>query len=181
MRIEMVRLIKRYGSRKLYDTEESRYVSLEEIAEFVRSGQTVQVVDNDTAEDVTTPTLAQVILDEGRSGQRALPSALLHELVRLGGRRLRQGVGQVQHGASSLLQSALERWTPVREAREELDVLRDRLAELEGLLGRLEALEVADERDRDAVASPQPATSRPTGRAPAKRRSATGRRAASRN
>jgi polyhydroxyalkanoate synthesis repressor PhaR len=174
----MVRLIKRYGSRKLYDTEESRYVSLEEIAEFVRSGQTVQVLDNDTAEDVTTPTLAQVILEEGRSGQRALPSALLHELVRLGGRRLRRGVGQVQNGASSLLQSALERWTPVREAREELDVLRDRLAELEGLLGRLEG---ADERDRGAVASLQPAASRAAGRAPATRRTAPGRRAAPRN
>ncbi|HUP23008.1 MAG TPA: polyhydroxyalkanoate synthesis regulator DNA-binding domain-containing protein [Thermoanaerobaculia bacterium] len=175
----MVRLIKRYGSRKLYDTEESRYVSLEEIAKFVRSGQTVQVLDNGTAEDVTTPTLAQVILEEGRSGQRALPSALLHELVRLGGRRLRRGVGQVQNGASSVLQAALERWTPVREAREELDVLRDRLAELEGLL---EGLEGADDRNRDAVASPpQAATSRAAGRAPATRRSTTGRRAASRN
>ena len=134
----MVRLIKRYGSRKLYDTEESRYVSLEEVAAFVRSGQEVRVVDNASDENVTTPTLAQIILEEGRSGRRSLPSDLLHELVRLGGRRVRQGVGHVQDGASTLLQAALERLTPVREAREELDRLRLRLSELEGILRRVE-------------------------------------------
>ena len=134
----MVRLIKRYGSRKLYDTEESRYVSLEEVAAFVRAGQDVRVVDNATDENVTTPTLAQIILDEGRRGRRSLPSDLLHELVRLGGRRVRQGVGHVQDGASTLLQTALERLTPVREAREELDRLRLRLRELEGILRRYE-------------------------------------------
>ena len=57
----MVRLIKRYESRKLYDTEESRYVSLDEIAAFVRLGQEVRVVDNATSEDVTGQTLAQII------------------------------------------------------------------------------------------------------------------------
>ncbi len=67
----MIRLIKRYESRKLYDTEESRYVSLEEIAGWVRQGQEVQVVDNATGADVTSQTLTQIILDEGR---RARPS-----------------------------------------------------------------------------------------------------------
>ena len=47
----MVRLIKRYESRKLYDTEESRYVSLNQIADWVRRGQEVRVVDNSSAED----------------------------------------------------------------------------------------------------------------------------------
>jgi polyhydroxyalkanoate synthesis repressor PhaR len=173
----MVRLIKRYGSRKLYDTEESRYVSLEEVAGFVRAGQVVRVVDNATEEDVTTPTLAQIILDEGRSGRRALPSALLHELVRLGGRRLRQGVGHVQDGATSLLQSALERWTPVREAREELDLLRRRLAELEGILLRYEAQGGIDVPEAAALEPPEPrsATRR---RAPSQ--AASGRGAATR-
>ena len=114
--------------------------------------QEVRVVDNSTEEDVTTPTLTQIILEEGRGGgSRALPAALLHELVRLGGRRLRRRVDQVQNGASSLLQAALERWTPVREARAELDLLHDRLAELEAILARLE---VADANGREPVTRP---------------------------
>ena len=64
----MVRLIKRYESRKLYDTEESRYVSLEEVAEWVRAGQEVRVIDNASSGDVTAQTLTQIILDEGRKG-----------------------------------------------------------------------------------------------------------------
>ena len=59
----MIRLIKRYGggSRKLYDSEESRYVSLEEIANWIREGQELRIEDSKTGEDVTAPTLAQVI------------------------------------------------------------------------------------------------------------------------
>jgi len=55
----MVRLIKRYGSRKLYDTEESRYVLLEDIAAWIRQGQEVRVIDNKSAEDVTAQTLTR--------------------------------------------------------------------------------------------------------------------------
>ena len=62
----MIRLIKRYESRKLYDTEESRYVSLDEIAEWVRTGQEVKVIDNASADDVTAQTLTQIILEEQR-------------------------------------------------------------------------------------------------------------------
>ena len=47
----MIRLIKRYGSRKLYDTEESRYVSLEELAAWIRSGQQIRVIDNKSSDD----------------------------------------------------------------------------------------------------------------------------------
>ncbi len=73
----MVRLIKRYESRKLYDTEESRYVSLDEIADWVRSDQEVRVIDNATSEDVTAQTLTQVILDEGRNGHSLPPSCCM--------------------------------------------------------------------------------------------------------
>lgn len=64
----MVRLIKRYESRKLYDTEESRYVSLDEVADWIRTGQEVRVQDNASGADVTAQTLTQIILDEGRRG-----------------------------------------------------------------------------------------------------------------
>ncbi|MDH3404162.1 MAG: hypothetical protein OES32_13180 [Acidobacteriota bacterium] len=133
----MVRLIKRYESRKLYDTEESRYVSLDEIAAWVRADQEVRVIDNATSEDVTAQTLTQVILDEGRNG-RSLPTELLHDLVRFGARAITSGVEQVQHGVDSFVRSSIDRITPVREAREEMTVLRGRLEELERSLRRLE-------------------------------------------
>jgi polyhydroxyalkanoate synthesis repressor PhaR len=62
------RLIKRYANRKLYDTRESRYVTLQHIADFVRSGEDVQIIDNKTKDDVTSVTLAQIIYEEEKSG-----------------------------------------------------------------------------------------------------------------
>jgi polyhydroxyalkanoate synthesis repressor PhaR len=130
----MIRLIKRYESRKLYDTEESRYVSLDEIATWVRQGQEVRVVDNGTSNDVTSQTLTQIILDEGRKGTSFLPSELLHDLVRIGERAVSSGMEQVQHGVDRLI----DRLGPVRKAREEMSSLRSRLEELEVSLAELE-------------------------------------------
>jgi polyhydroxyalkanoate synthesis repressor PhaR len=135
----VIRLIKRYESRKLYDTEESRYVSLEEIASWIRAGQEVRVLDNATSGDVTSQTLTQIILDEGRRGTSALPSELLHELVRLGERAVHTGVEQVQHGVDRLVQASIDRLGPVRRAREEMSSLRTRLEQLESSLAALDS------------------------------------------
>ncbi|HEX5761367.1 MAG TPA: polyhydroxyalkanoate synthesis regulator DNA-binding domain-containing protein [Thermoanaerobaculia bacterium] len=134
----MIRLIKRYESRKLYDTEESRYVSLEEIAAWVRAGQEVRVLDNATSADVTAQTLTQIILDEGRRGTACLPSDLLHELVRAGQQAMTTGVAQARHGVDRLVQASVDRLGPVRRAREEMSRLRIRLEELEATLAGLE-------------------------------------------
>lgn len=134
----MVRLIKRYESRKLYDTEESRYVSLDELAEWIRTGQEVRVVDNGTGADVTAQTLTQIILDEGRKGTSLLPSELLHELVRAGQKAVETGVEQMHQKVDKFVQASIDRLGPVRRAREEMDRLRGRLEELEGSLSRLE-------------------------------------------
>jgi polyhydroxyalkanoate synthesis repressor PhaR len=134
----MIRLIKRYESRKLYDTEESRYVSLDEIAGWVRAGQEVRVVDNATGSDVTSQTLTQIILDEGRRGTSFLPSELLHDLVRMGERAVNSGLEQVQHGVDRLVQVSMDRLGPVRRAREEMSSLRARLEQLETSLTELE-------------------------------------------
>jgi len=134
----MIRLIKRYESRKLYDTEESRYVSLEEISGWIRQGQEVRVMDNATGGDVTSQTLTQIILDEGRRGTSFLPSELLHDLVRLGERAMSNGLEQVQHGVDRLVQASIDRLAPVRRAREEMSSLRTRLEQLETSLAELE-------------------------------------------
>lgn len=141
----MPRLIKRYESRKLYDTEESRYVSLDELAEWIRGGADVQVVDNASGADVTAQTLTQIILDEGRRGTSLLPTELLHDLVRAGQRAVESGVEQVQHRVDRFMQASIDRLGPVRRAREEMDRLRSRLEELESSLTRLEETE-SDQR-----------------------------------
>jgi polyhydroxyalkanoate synthesis repressor PhaR len=82
--ITMAYVIKRYSNRKLYDTQESRYVTLEEIEEMIRGGKEISVVDASTGEDLTSVTLAQIILENERSHRAALPSAFLHQLVKHG-------------------------------------------------------------------------------------------------
>ena len=62
------RVIKRYANRKLYDTRDSKYVTLDRIAELVRSGEEVKVLDNKSQKDMTKVTLAQIIYEEQKSG-----------------------------------------------------------------------------------------------------------------
>jgi polyhydroxyalkanoate synthesis repressor PhaR len=149
----MIRLIKRYESRKLYDTEESRYVSLDEISTWIRAGQEVRVVDNASNNDVTSQTLTQIILEEGRKGTSFLPSELLHDLVRIGERAVSNGMEQVQHGVDRLI----DRLGPVRKAREEMSSLRARLEQLETSLSELE-------RDDLPVAAVEPKNGQPADR-----------------
>jgi polyhydroxyalkanoate synthesis repressor PhaR len=79
-----IRLIKRYGNRKLYDTLESRYITLEEIARLVRSGNDVKVIDNENGDDLTTITFAQIILEEEKRRSSLLSLGLLRELIQHG-------------------------------------------------------------------------------------------------
>jgi len=80
----MAYVIKRYSNRKLYDTQESRYVTLEEIEEMIRSGKEISVVDAATGEDLTSVTLTQIILENERNHRTALPAAFLHQLIKYG-------------------------------------------------------------------------------------------------
>jgi polyhydroxyalkanoate synthesis repressor PhaR len=75
------RIIKRYSNRKLYDTKDSRYVTLLQIAEMVRSGEEVQIVDNNTKDDLTEVTLAQIIYEEQKSRSRSVPLQTLKEII----------------------------------------------------------------------------------------------------
>jgi len=77
-------LIKRYSNRKLYNTRESRYITLDELAELVKTGSNIRVVDNDSGEDLTSVTLSQILLENERKGRDALPRPLLVELIQKG-------------------------------------------------------------------------------------------------
>ncbi len=75
-------LIKRYASRRLYNTESSDYVTLEDIAGFIRAGREVQIIDLKTGDDLTRQYLLQIIADHESRGENVLPLDVLNDLVR---------------------------------------------------------------------------------------------------
>jgi polyhydroxyalkanoate synthesis repressor PhaR len=77
------KVIKRYANRKLYDTERSCYVTLEEIAQMIKEGDDVKVVDNKTKDDLTAVTLAQIIVEEEKKVQK-MPLKLLRSIIQSG-------------------------------------------------------------------------------------------------
>lgn len=82
------RVIKRYSNRKLYDTRDSRYVTLQQIGEMVRAGEEVQIIDNKTKEDKTEVTLALILSEDLRSEPRSVPLAALRDLIQERGGKL---------------------------------------------------------------------------------------------
>jgi polyhydroxyalkanoate synthesis repressor PhaR len=82
------RIVKRYANRKLYDTRDSRYVTLQQIAEYVKRGEDVTIIDNTTKEDLTNATLAQIVYEaERNSGDKPGPKTMgtLRSLIQNGG------------------------------------------------------------------------------------------------
>jgi polyhydroxyalkanoate synthesis repressor PhaR len=100
------RVIKRYSNRKLYDTKDSRYVTLLQIAEMVRESEEVQIIDNTTKEDLTEVTLAQIIYEEQKAKSRSVPlqtlKALIHQRTEKVLTELREGpIGRLIPGGKS--------------------------------------------------------------------------------
>jgi polyhydroxyalkanoate synthesis repressor PhaR len=98
----MARLIKRYGNRKLYDTQSSRYVTLEGVAELVRAGEDVQVVDNETGEDLTAVTFAQIIFEEQKKPRPFLKLPVLRWLIQQSGEALQELRSSVERGREAI-------------------------------------------------------------------------------
>jgi polyhydroxyalkanoate synthesis repressor PhaR len=78
-------IIKRYPNRKLYNTEAKRYITLEGIAELIREGEEVTIIDHNTQEDLTAVTLTQIIFEQEKKQSGFLPKSVLTGLVRTGG------------------------------------------------------------------------------------------------
>jgi len=123
----MARLVKRYSNRKLYDTSESRYVTLDEIARWVKGGEEVKILENESGEDLTAVTFAQIILEEERKKSGLLSLRLMRELI--------------QHGESALqnlaatVESGIEAIRPAAEAAKSrvqgIASIAERLAEIQ--------------------------------------------------
>ncbi len=143
----MPRQVKRYGSRKLYDSAESRYVSLQEVASWITAGEEVEVVDNASGEDVTVQVLTQVISEQGRRGS-SFPSGLLHDLIRVGEgalqageeavssrvKQVQQAVGSVATSVTGAVQKRAKPSPATPAVEDEMARLRERLDALEARL-----------------------------------------------
>lgn len=83
------KVIKRYSNRKLYDTDRSKYVTLDEIAKMIKAGEEITIIDNETKEDLTSVTLTQIIYEEEKRESR-MPLGMLRNLIQTGGTSLQE-------------------------------------------------------------------------------------------
>src|SRR6476620_7909183 len=79
-----IKIIKRYQNRKLYDTQESSYVTLDEIAKMIKGGEDLRVIDNKTKNDITAATLTQLLYESKRKAKTQPSVDLLKEIIRHG-------------------------------------------------------------------------------------------------
>ena len=124
------KVIKRYTNRKLYDTVESRYVTLDEIAEMIKGGAEVKIIDNRSKDDLTSVTLAQIIFEEEKKTSR-MSLKTLRDLIRQGGEyaqqlvegtqaELRGRVEAVRQAAEQRVQTLLTRGQATSDRAKEL-------------------------------------------------------------
>src|SRR5688572_25854033 len=98
-------VIKKYGNRRLYDTGDSRYITLDELAAKIRGGADVRVVDAQTADDLTQATLTQIVLETGNAS-KFLPVQLLTQMIRLSDDALAEFFSRYVTGALELYLNA---------------------------------------------------------------------------
>ncbi len=77
-------VLKKYANRRLYDTEKSTYVTLNEVADYIRQGRQVQIFDAKSRDDVTAFILTQIVLEQAKNKNALLPDAVLHMIIRYG-------------------------------------------------------------------------------------------------
>ena len=147
-------VIRKYGNRRLYNSSTSRYINLEALAELVRDGNDVQVVDAKTGEDLTRVTLTQIIVEDAKDQQGGLPLELLRQLVVASNTVAREGFMWFKPALTALegaLQSSIrsagaEGFSPLQTLKNlvsapaasqsgELQELKQRIAELEARQG----------------------------------------------
>lgn len=133
--MEKAKIIKRYQNRKLYDTDASCYVTLDEIAEMIQQGEDVTVVDNRNQKDITAATLTQIIFEKQKKSESPVPISTLRHII--------------QHGDGSF-SSFLSKGSDGNQ----IDVIRTLEGQLKDLNSKLEAAErrLGVSAGRDAAA-----------------------------
>ncbi len=114
-----IRVIKRYANRKLYDTEESRYVTLDEIAALVKDGEDVHILDNRSGDDLTEVTLAQILFEEQKKQKTRMPLSVLKDLISTSGESISEFLQRkVAHPVQSFKEEAERRVDEIRKLGE---------------------------------------------------------------
>ncbi|MEM1249132.1 MAG: polyhydroxyalkanoate synthesis regulator DNA-binding domain-containing protein [Acidobacteriota bacterium] len=145
-----VRIIKKYENRRMYDTEESRYVNLEAIAKLIREGAEVQVVDAKTDEDLTGHVLTQIIVDEAKNPGSGVPTSFLRDLIRAGDRANRDFLEWYLGTAADVYQRVQDAWTRRgRSSKEQWAQLWDPLGAMRWMRRRVVAAQAAGEEDAE--------------------------------
>jgi len=134
----MERLIKRYENRKMYDTEEGSYVSLDDIKSMVRDGETIKVIDNTNDDDLTVQVLTQIVLEETKDGRNPFSSDLLHNAIRWSNNVLDEGIEQVKHRLDDFVPKSIQNIINRTSSKEqEFKELRNRVEHLEHMLNTM--------------------------------------------
>jgi polyhydroxyalkanoate synthesis repressor PhaR len=136
------KIIKRYQNRKLYDTSDSCYVTLEDIGEMIKQGDEVQIIDNQTKEDLTAVTLAQIIFEEQKKKTHVLPLSTFRQIIQSGGETIRGIVNKAVESGGREFQHVREivdeKIRPTMEHIRELPAVQ---TEVKNLKQKIEALE----------------------------------------
>lgn len=168
-------VIKKYENRRLYDTANSRYINLDEIAGLIREGRELQVVDAATGEDLTRPVLTQIIMEQAKEPDSAFPLDVLRQMVVASGRATQESALKYMRAVFDLYQNAyrvmsppispfdfiqgrgMPRPTPEEptgsqpprgDHPREVDELKRRIEELESLVSKVAAKKNAPRRSR---------------------------------
>lgn len=141
-------VIKRYPNRKLYDTEAKKYITLDGIAQLIRDGEDVTVIDHQTEEDLTAVTLTQIIFEQEKKEGGFLPKSVLTSLVQTGGdtlNTLRRGLTaplDMLHHVDDEIERRLQNLISRGElAKDEALRLREKLLSQAGRSGDADAVE----------------------------------------
>jgi|SRR5579864_69610 len=154
-------IIKKYENRRLYDSTNSRYINLEEIAQLVKDGRDVQVVDAVSGEDLTRMVLTQIIMEDAKEPDSAFPLDILRQMVVASGRATQENALKYMKAVFDMYQNAYRAMAPplspfefmgrsgpqpatgataaapAREGRTiEVDELKQRIEELEALVSK---------------------------------------------
>jgi polyhydroxyalkanoate synthesis repressor PhaR len=149
-------VIKKYENRRLYDTTNSRYINQDEVAQMLKNGYEVQVVDAATGEDLTRLVLTQIIVEQAKAPESAFPLDILRQMVVASSRATQESTLKYMKGVLDMYQNAYRAMTPPlgfefmpspsspgpapatgkESGGGEVDELKRRLAELESLISK---------------------------------------------
>jgi len=99
-------VIKKYENRRLYDTTNSRYINLEEVAQLLQQGNDVQVIDASSGEDITRLILTQIIVEDAKTPESSFPLDLLRQMVVASGRASQESALQYMKTMLEVYQNA---------------------------------------------------------------------------